>query len=259
MLLGYHLLWSTTANVVGTPEQAERFQELILSNNYFLGGAVNPRDADLTVTDQGDQIVFHGRKHFNTGGVISDLTVLEGVLAGTDQHVFAIVPTRQAGITFAYNWDNIGVRLSESGSVAIDNVAAPWHDALGWDAQTKAPVAAVAGLPFASLLLPTIQLVFSNFYLGIAQGALDFASKYTATQTRAWPYGGDVCFDNPFFIFYVPPNIVVRTRKRRRMNSTSSPPMATFWPTSARRKRSPTRWASSWMASTTGTATTEKG
>lgn len=195
MLLGYHLLWSTTANVAGTPEQADRFQELIISNNYFLGGAVNPRDADLTVTDQGDKIVFNGRKHFNTGGVISDLTVLEGVLQGTDKHIFAIVPTRQPGITFAYNWDNIGVRLSESGSVAIENIVAPWGDALGWDAQKKEPIAAIGAIPFASLLLPSIQLVFSNFYLGIAQGALDFASKYTATNTRAWPYGGDVRFN----------------------------------------------------------------
>lgn len=37
----------------------------------------------------------------------------------------------------------------------------------------------------------SIQLVFSNFYIGIALGALDFAAKYTVTHTRAWPYGGD--------------------------------------------------------------------
>jgi alkylation response protein AidB-like acyl-CoA dehydrogenase len=37
----------------------------------------------------------------------------------------------------------------------------------------------------------SIQLVFSNFYLGIAIGALEFAAKYTATSTRAWPFGGD--------------------------------------------------------------------
>lgn len=37
----------------------------------------------------------------------------------------------------------------------------------------------------------SIQLVFSNFYLGIALGAVDFASRYTATSTRAWPFGGD--------------------------------------------------------------------
>ena len=35
---------------------------------------------------------------------------------------------------------------------------------------------------------PSIQLVFSNFYIGIALGALDFASAYTAKNTRSWPY-----------------------------------------------------------------------
>ncbi len=38
MLLGYHLLWSTTANVVGSDEQKERVQKLIIENNYFVGG-----------------------------------------------------------------------------------------------------------------------------------------------------------------------------------------------------------------------------
>ena len=79
MLLGYHLLWSWTANVVGTDEQKERTQKLIIENNFFVGGAVNPRDNDQKITDDGDHIVFSGFKHFNTGGVVSDLTVLEGV------------------------------------------------------------------------------------------------------------------------------------------------------------------------------------
>ena len=38
MLLGYHLLWSTTARIVGTKEQQERTERLILENNYFIGG-----------------------------------------------------------------------------------------------------------------------------------------------------------------------------------------------------------------------------
>jgi alkylation response protein AidB-like acyl-CoA dehydrogenase len=42
MLLGYHLLWSWTANVVGTDEQNERAQKNIIENNYFIGG--NKRD-----------------------------------------------------------------------------------------------------------------------------------------------------------------------------------------------------------------------
>jgi alkylation response protein AidB-like acyl-CoA dehydrogenase len=211
MLLGYHLLWSKTADIVGTEEQKERFQRLIIENNYFVGGkccgdarngsrkltnrslagAVNPRDNDLVIQDDGDRLIFNGSKHFNTGGVISDLTVLEGVLAGTTNHIFAIVPTSQPGFEFAHNWNNIGLRLSESGSIRIKNIAVPWSDALGWDVASKTPSPAVLSIPFATLLLPTIQLVFSNFYLGIAQGSLEFARGYTTTSTRAWPYGGD--------------------------------------------------------------------
>jgi alkylation response protein AidB-like acyl-CoA dehydrogenase len=70
-------------------------------------------------------------------------------------------------------------------------VKVPWADALGWDIKARTPDPAVLSIPFASLLLPTIQLVFSNFYLGIALGSLKFASKNTNTSTRAWPYGGD--------------------------------------------------------------------
>lgn len=54
----------------------------------------------------------------------------------------------------------------------------------------------------ASDLEYSIQLVFSSFYLGVAQGALDFAARYTTTQTRAWPFGGDNK-DSPAEEFYV--------------------------------------------------------
>ncbi|XWX00246.1 hypothetical protein V2A60_008266 [Cordyceps javanica] len=191
MLLGYHLLWSTTARVVGTDEQVERTEELIIKNNYFVGGAVNPRDSDLKISNDGDSIVFYGSKFFNTGGVISDLTVLEGVYEDTSDHIFAIVKTDQSGIQFGHDWDNVGLRLTESGSVKIENVRAPWADALGWDVAAKKPDPAVLGIPFGSLLLPTIQLVFSNFYIGIAWGALSTATAYTNASTRAWPFGGD--------------------------------------------------------------------
>lgn len=155
MLLGYSLLWSTFGNVVGTAEQADEWQREIISNNYFVGGATNPRNSDLKITSEGEELVFNGFKFFNTGGVVSDVTVLEGVLDGTEDHILAIVPTKQEGIQFGHDWDNVGLRLTESGSVKIDNVRSPWKDALGWDASTKRPRAEILGIPFASLLLPT--------------------------------------------------------------------------------------------------------
>lgn len=101
------------------------------------------------------------------------------------------VKTKQPGIQFAHNWDAVGLRLTESGSVRIDHVRVPWSDALGWDSEKRKPDPNILGIPFSTMLLPTIQLVFSNFYLGIALGALDAASSYTRDWTRAWPYGGD--------------------------------------------------------------------
>ncbi|WP_231919845.1 acyl-CoA dehydrogenase family protein [Leifsonia sp. 98AMF] len=184
-VLGYHYLWAWAARLVATEEQIAAVEELYTTNNFVFGGAVNPRDSDLTIREDGDELVYSGRKSFSTGGQISDLTVLEGVLEGTETHIFAIVPTAQEGIVFAGDWDSLGQRLTESGSVEIRDVRVPWTAAAGFVEGEFQP------LVYNTLNVPTIQLVFANFYLGIAQGALEAASSYTRSTTRPWPYGGD--------------------------------------------------------------------
>ena len=42
--------------------------------------------------------------------------------------------------------------------------------------------------PYNTLNLPAIQLVFTSFYLGIAEGALQRGIEYTRNNTRGWPY-----------------------------------------------------------------------
>ncbi|WP_010203342.1 acyl-CoA dehydrogenase family protein [Salinibacterium sp. PAMC 21357] len=184
-LLGYHYLWAWAARLVGTDEQIAAVEKQYTENNFLIGGAVNPRDSDLTVADDGGDIIFTGNKSFSTGGVVSDLTVLEGILEGTDTHVFAIVPTDQPAIVFNGDWDNLGQRLTESGSVQINGVRTSWATALGFVGKEFQP------LTYGTLNVPAIQLVFANFYLGIAHAAIENASAYTRTKSRAWPYGGD--------------------------------------------------------------------
>ncbi|MDQ1176079.1 monooxygenase [Microbacterium sp. SORGH_AS_0421] len=184
-LLGYHYLWAWAARLVATDAQIAAVEALYTSNAFLFGGAVNPRDSDLVIREDGDDLIFSGHKSFSTGGRVSDLTVLEGVLEGTDTHIFAIVPTAQEGIVFAGDWDNLGQRLTESGSVEIRDVRVPWADAAGFVDKQFQP------LVYNTLNVPAIQLVFANFYLGIAQGALETAAAYTRDRTRPWPYGGD--------------------------------------------------------------------
>lgn len=194
-LLGYHYLWNWAARLVGTREQWEHVEAEAVRQTWFFGGAVNPRDTDVVVTEDGDDLLFTGAKTFFTGSKVSDVTVLEGVLEGTDQHIFAIVPSDSAGLVFHDDWDNIGQRLTESGGVTIDGVRTPWASAAGYvDKEFRPRV-------YNTLNVPTIQLVFISFYLGIAAGALETAATYTRTKTRSWLHGGyDRAVDEPYVI-----------------------------------------------------------
>jgi alkylation response protein AidB-like acyl-CoA dehydrogenase len=183
-LLGYHLLWAWAARLVGTDAQIAAVEELYTGQNLFFGGAVNPRDNDLAIEDRGDTLVYNGSKSFTTGARVSDLVVLEGALP-TGEHVFAIVPTRQAGIEFPGDWDNLGQRLSESGGATITDVEVDWSGAAGFVDKTFRP------LVYNTLNVPLIQQIFTAIYLGIAEGALATAAGYTRGTTRAWPYTTD--------------------------------------------------------------------
>jgi alkylation response protein AidB-like acyl-CoA dehydrogenase len=194
-LLGYHYLWNWAARLVGTREQWEQVEAEAARNRWFFGGAVNPRDADVVVRDEGDTLTFTGRKTFSTGSKVSDVTVLEGVLEGTDDHVFAIVPSGSQGLTFHDDWDNIGQRLTESGGVTLDAVRVPWSAAAGYVDKRFRPRV------YNTLNVPTIQLVFVSFYLGIAAGALETAATYTRAKSRPWLHGGhDRAVDEPYVI-----------------------------------------------------------
>ncbi|MBV9649197.1 MAG: hypothetical protein JO296_03545 [Pseudonocardiales bacterium] len=103
----------------------------------------------------------------------------------------------QPGITFYDDWDNIGQRLTESGSVSLAEVRVPWSAAAGFVNKVFQP------RTYNTLNVPTIQLVFVNFYLGIARGALERAADYTRTRTRTrpWLHGGyGRAVDEPYIL-----------------------------------------------------------
>lgn len=132
-LLGYHYLWFWTIYLLATPDQVTRLFHKYTASKAFFGGAVNPRDSDLKVTEetQGRTLVFDGRKFFATGSKVSDVTILEGVLPD-GSHVFAPAPSKQPGIVFGDDWvDTLGMRGTQSGGVLIKQVEVPWGDALG--------------------------------------------------------------------------------------------------------------------------------
>lgn len=117
-------------------------------------------------------------------------SILEGTFTDASPetpHVFAPVLSKQPGIIYGDEWvDVLGMRGTQSGGVQIRQVEVSWADALGWTGPGQfQPLGS-----YNTLNLPAIQLVFTSFYLGIAEGALQRGVKYTAANTRAWPYAG---------------------------------------------------------------------
>lgn len=75
------------------------------------------------------------------------------------------------------------MRGTQSGGVKINKVEVDWQDCLGFVKGKFVPLG-----PYNTLNLPAIQLIFTSFYLGIAQGALQRGLEYTKANTRGWPY-----------------------------------------------------------------------
>lgn len=178
-LLGYSYLWSSVPRLVGTAEQADRLEAEATRNRWLWGGVANPRDPDLQVRDTGDHLVFDGRKTFCTGATVADVVVLQAIDPhGSGIPLQVMVPGNSAGLVPLGDWDNLGVRLSDSGGIEVHGVRGEWANALGWRAKTYQPH--LSNL----LLVPILQLVFANLYVGIGLGAVSAAAEYTRTKTR---------------------------------------------------------------------------
>ncbi|TCP85278.1 alkylation response protein AidB-like acyl-CoA dehydrogenase [Rhizobium sp. PP-CC-2G-626] len=183
-LLGYHFVNSQYISwAADDSDLAWRLSSETVAKSLYWGAAVNPRDPGLVLTRQDDHYVLNGRKTFSTGARISDR--INASAAFGDQIASLVLPTDRPGYIAHDDWDNIGQRLSDSGSVEFKDF--PVHDS-----DFLLPLAAPDAAPKvqATFNTPLIQLVFANFYIGTAEGALAEALDYVRDTTRPWITSG---------------------------------------------------------------------
>ncbi|HWA73062.1 MAG TPA: acyl-CoA dehydrogenase family protein [Polyangiaceae bacterium] len=181
-LFGFHHLLVATVRLFGTQQQWETAYGETASQNLFWGNALNPLDPGTTLTRSDRGLVIDGKKSFCSGALDSDRLIVSANDSATGKLVVAALPSNRAGIRYNQDWDNLGQRQTDSGSVELSNVLVHESELL----TSPGPL----GSPFASLRPCIAQLVLGNVYLGIAQGALAAAKPYTHTQRRAWPASG---------------------------------------------------------------------
>lgn len=179
-LLGYHYVNQANLEWVCDAATRERWQRRAGAGQWLWGDAVNPVDPDLTLTPSGDGgYRLSGRKNFATGASSGDAVVVSGLDSGSGRSVLVVVERGAAGVQPGGDWDNLGQRLSASGSVTFTDVEVPAENVLGF-------LDGEAATPRASLVTPAIQAVFGNFYVGVVRGALQTAAEYTRTTSRPW-------------------------------------------------------------------------
>jgi alkylation response protein AidB-like acyl-CoA dehydrogenase len=183
-LLGYHFVNSQYIYWAHEdPDKAAALGQETVAKHLYWGAAVNPRDPGLVLTRKGDHYSLNGRKTFSTGAHISDR--INANAAFEDKIANFVIPTDRPGYIANDDWDNFGQRLSDSGSVEFRDFPVYQSDFV---LPLAAPDAAPAVL--ATFNTPLIQLVFVNFYLGTAEGALEAAVDYVRTTTRPWITSG---------------------------------------------------------------------
>ncbi|MCQ4629059.1 acyl-CoA dehydrogenase family protein [Shinella sp. CPCC 100929] len=194
-LLGYHFVNSQYIYwAADDPDKAWDLGVETVAKTLYWGAAVNPRDPGLTLTQDGEHYLLNGRKTFSTGAHISDR--LNANAAFGDQIANLVLPTDRPGYIANDDWDNIGQRLSDSGSVEF-------RDFPVYDSDFLLPLAARDAAPAvqATFNTPLIQLVFVNFYIGTAEGALDAAIDYVRTTTHPWLTSGvEKASEDPYIL-----------------------------------------------------------
>ncbi|ARM90709.1 sulfur acquisition oxidoreductase SfnB family protein (plasmid) [Rhizobium sp. CIAT894] len=193
-LLGYHYVNSQYIYWALEPARAHALGSETVARNLYWGAAVNPRDPGLVLTRRGNGYVLNGRKSFSTAARVSDYINANAAL--DDKIAGFAVPTNRPGYVANDDWDNIGQRLSDSGSVEFHDFPVYEEDFVGVPAapDAAAPVLSTFNTPF-------IQLVFVNFYLGTAEGALQAAVDYVRTTTRPWITSGvERAADDPYIL-----------------------------------------------------------
>lgn len=192
-LLGYHYVNSQYVYWAFDEAGAQELGSKTVANNLYWGAAVNPRDPGLVLTRRGNGYVLNGRKSFSTAAHVSDYINANAAL--DDRIVGFAVPTNRAGYRANDDWDNFGQRLSDSGSVEFHDF--PVYEE---DLDRAATVGGEAPV-LATFNTPLIQLVFVNFYLGTAEGALREAADYVRSTTRPWITSGvERASDDPYIL-----------------------------------------------------------
>lgn len=181
-LFGFHHLQVAGVLLYGTPQQQAHYLRLTAEQNLFWGNALNPLDKRTLAVRDGDGFRINGSKSFSSGSVGSDLLTISAWHEESGAALIAAVATDLAAVTVEADWDAFGQRQTDSGTVRFADLRLEPFQVLQWPDRPATPKATVRS--------QVAQLIMSNLYLGIAQGASREAARFAREEARPWLSSG---------------------------------------------------------------------
>lgn len=178
-ILSIHTIFSDVIKTFGTMEQKKYYLPLVSNGGKKGAFALTEPNAGsdaaavkTTAYLDGDEYVINGTKCFITGGGHADYIV---VFASTDLSKGVkglsaiIVPKTAEGFSVGKTESKMGIRGSETSELIFDNCRVPKENLVGKEGQ---------GFKIAMIALDSARIGVAAQAFGIAQGALDHATKY---------------------------------------------------------------------------------
>ncbi len=165
----------------GSAQQQQELLTQTVSHNWFWGNALNPADNRSIAAAVDDGILVNGLKSFCSGALGADRLLVSAHLPD-GRFLVGAIPADRQGVAIDTDWDAIGQRQTDSGTVRFDNVFIAQDELLLEPGPN--------GSPFASLRACLAQSILVNIYLGLAHGAFSAAREYVLTKRRPWVNSG---------------------------------------------------------------------
>ncbi|CAM4361950.1 Alkylation response protein AidB-like acyl-CoA dehydrogenase [Comamonas aquatilis] len=182
-VLAFHQLQVATVLIYGSPQQQHGWLRRTTDENGWWGNALNPRDTRLQAqplvhTAAAPGYELNGTKGFCSGTRGSHYLTVSARVEGHSQPVLGLLETAAPGIAVKDDWNPMGQRQTDSGSVQFTQVYLPTSAVMRDEAASTSA--------FHTLRNCLAQLVLVNLFVGVAQGARQQARDYALQHAKPW-------------------------------------------------------------------------
>ncbi|MCX5960960.1 MAG: acyl-CoA dehydrogenase family protein [Cyanobacteria bacterium] len=165
----YHNLGVALPGLFGSDEQREHFETATVREGWWWGNALNPLDRRCRLVADGGDYRLQGDKRFCSGSHDAEILPVGAVDSASGDLVVVVVPAEREGIRLHNDWEAIGQRQTDSGSVRFEAVRVFHQEVLGRRS--------AGASPFQTIRACLTQLNLAHIFVGIAEGSLEEARR----------------------------------------------------------------------------------